>query len=154
MSIFWKIGNFLIRLILSSPLHAMMSKSTLLVHFTGRRSGKQYTTPVNYTQQGNLIRITIQRERVWWRNFKDRPETAITLRGQRHTGTAKVLENPEEAVDGLARYLHPAPNMAKYLNVKQKPDSSFDQADLLKAAERRVVIEITLQKTRNARSVI
>jgi deazaflavin-dependent oxidoreductase (nitroreductase family) len=145
MNIFWKTGNFMIRLILSSPLHAMMSKNTLLIHITGRKSGKQYTTPVNYTQQDNLIRLTTQRRRVWWRNFKDRPETAITLRGQRLSGTAKVFENLEEAADGIAKYLRPAPQMARYFDVKQNPDGSFDKTDLLKAAENRVVIEITLQ---------
>jgi deazaflavin-dependent oxidoreductase (nitroreductase family) len=145
MNTFMKIGNFFIRMILSSPLHGMMSKNTLLIHFTGRKSGKQYTTPVNYTQQDNLIRITSQRDRVWWRNLKGRPESEITLRGQRLTGTAKVLETREEAVNGLAGYLRPAPNLARFFNIKHNPDGSFDQADLLKVADRIVVIEITLQ---------
>lgn len=144
MKTFMKIGNFFIRLILTSPLHRLMSKNTLLVHFTGRKSGGKFTTPVNYTQEGNTIRLTSQRNRVWWRNLKTKPEISMTLRGQKARGKAVVLETPMDAAKGLAKYLRPAPQMAKYFDVKINPVGSFDQSDLFKAADGAVVIEITL----------
>ena len=38
------------RFILRSPLHGMVSKTITLISFTGRKSGKAYSTPVSYSQ--------------------------------------------------------------------------------------------------------
>lgn len=145
MKTFMKIGNYFIRYILSSPLHGLMSKNTLLIQFTGRKSGKKFTTPVNYTQEGSVVRVTSQRSRVWWRNLKSMPEVAVTIRGKKLTGNAVVLETPEQVAEGLIRFFQPAPLMAKYFKIKQNIDGSLDQADLQRTAEDSVVIEITLQ---------
>jgi deazaflavin-dependent oxidoreductase (nitroreductase family) len=144
MSTFMKIGNFFIRMVLSSPLHGMMSKNTLLVHFTGWKSGKQYTTPVNYTQEGAALRITSQRDRVWWRNLKHNPDITLTLRGKRAHGTAAVLEDPDTVAASLERFLRPIPHMARYYQIGVTEDGSFDPTDLQRAAQNTVVIEIIL----------
>jgi deazaflavin-dependent oxidoreductase (nitroreductase family) len=139
-----KIGNFFIRLILSSPLHKLISKNTLLIHFTGRKSGKQYSTPVNYTQEGSTIRITSQRERLWWRNLKQAPAVSLHLRGKLVGGTAAVLESPADVASGLERFLRPAPDLARYYQISMDESGSFDQADLVNAARSAVVIAIVL----------
>ena len=41
------------KFILRSPLHGMVSKYLTLITFTGRKSGKNYTTPVSYSQDDN-----------------------------------------------------------------------------------------------------
>ena len=46
--VFKWIMNPAIKLILRSPLHGLMSKRLLLITFTGRKSGKQFTTPLGY----------------------------------------------------------------------------------------------------------
>ena len=50
-----KIYNALMKSVLRSPLHGMVSKNFMLITFTGRRSGKVYTTPVNYVRDGDSI---------------------------------------------------------------------------------------------------
>src|SRR5262249_17743027 len=40
--------NPVIRALLRSPVHGLMSKSLMLITFTGRKSGRRYTTPVRY----------------------------------------------------------------------------------------------------------
>ena len=73
MSAFMKIGNTFIKLFLRSPLHRMMSKSTLLITFTGRKSGNKYTTPVNYSLEGkdgdNFVNLKIGAEQTLGSNF-------------------------------------------------------------------------------------
>jgi hypothetical protein len=44
--------------ILRSPLHRVLSKSTLLITLSGRKSGKLYTLPVNYVREGDILWIT------------------------------------------------------------------------------------------------
>jgi deazaflavin-dependent oxidoreductase (nitroreductase family) len=144
MSAFMKIGNFFIRLILSSPLHSTMSKNTLLIHFTGRKSGKLYTTPVNYTQEGGSIHITSQRDRVWWRNLIRNSSVSLTLCGELVNGNATIHESQEAVVAGLERFLRPAPQLARYYQIKVAEDGSLDRDDLVRSAQGKVVIEISL----------
>ena len=44
--------------LLRSPLHKLASKNTLLITFTGRKSGKKYTTPVNYASDKQYARYS------------------------------------------------------------------------------------------------
>jgi hypothetical protein len=52
-----KIINPLVTLILRSYLHGLMSDTVLLITYRGRKTGKDYNLPVQYTQAGNHIYI-------------------------------------------------------------------------------------------------
>ena len=59
------------RLVLGSRAHRMMSGQLMLLSFTGRRTGRSYTTPVSYVREGtNLL---VPGGGAWWKNL--RPET-------------------------------------------------------------------------------
>src|SRR6266571_4763906 len=48
--------NPIMRLVLGSRAHRMMSGQLMLLSFTGRRTGRSYTTPVSYVREGtNLL---------------------------------------------------------------------------------------------------
>ena len=48
--------NPFMRLVLGSRAHRMMSGRLLLLSFTGRRTGRSYTTPVSFVREGtNLL---------------------------------------------------------------------------------------------------
>ena len=63
------------KFMLRSPMHSLVSKSVLLISFTGRKSGKPYTTPVSYSQSGDQVIIFTHAE--WWKNL--RSDTPVTL---------------------------------------------------------------------------
>ena len=142
MNIFMKFWNGFNKAVLKSPLHFITSKNIMLVTFTGRKSGKSITTPVNYAQDGSIVRLTSQPERQWWRNLKATPEVVVHLRGKAMNGTAEVFEEGEAAAQELSAYLSAFPQYAKYFNIRVEDDNTFNQSDLLKAAEERVVIKI------------
>ena len=52
-----KLYNPIVAAILRSPLHAAMSNSTMLLTFSGRKSGRTYTTPVNYVRDGDELLV-------------------------------------------------------------------------------------------------
>jgi len=55
----YKIINPLMKLLLRSPLHTLVSGSLLLLTFTGTKTGNEYTTPVGYwVKDGRLIVTT------------------------------------------------------------------------------------------------
>ena len=47
-STFLKLSNPFMKAILRSPLHGMISGSTMIVTVTGRKSGKRISPPANY----------------------------------------------------------------------------------------------------------
>ena len=146
MSFFMEVWNRFNKAILPSPLHGITSKNTLLVTYQGSRSGKEYTVPVNYTQEGNTVRITSFPQRKWWRSLRTNPEVQLTIRGKVKMGSAQVYDDAENTAKELKAYLLPKKNMAKYFQVGVSPDGSLNQQDLHQAAKNRVVIKIELDE--------
>jgi len=86
------LANMIATTILRSPWHRMRSGRLLLLTFTGRKSGKEFTTPVRYVQEGEILRLIVVYP--WWRNLVGEATVRVLLRGHLLTGTAEVL--PEE----------------------------------------------------------
>jgi deazaflavin-dependent oxidoreductase (nitroreductase family) len=147
LGFFTDIWNQFNKVILNTPLHGITSKNTILITFRGRKSGLEYTTPVNYTQHGDTIRITSLAERSWWRNLIKNPDVIITLRGKQLKGTAEVFRARDKVTQELENYLKPVPRMARYFKVKIDPDGKFNEQDLFNAAENRVMIKIHLNSS-------
>lgn len=144
MGFFMKVGNFFNKAILTSPLHSIASSNTLLISFIGHKSGKAYTTPVNYAQHGDVVRITSSAVRNWWRNLKANPDVELQLRGKAVRGTAEVFEEPAAVAAELAAYLSSFPQSARYFGIRTDEDGTFNQDDLLKSSQGRVMIRVTL----------
>jgi len=144
MGFFTDIWSQFNKLILNSVFHGITSKNTILIQFRGRKSGLEYTTPVNYTQQGDTVRITSLPDRNWWKNLKHNPQVVITLRGKKISGISEVFEEQEAVARELGFFLEPAPKMARYFKVSLKPDGSFNEQDLFNAAKNQVIIKVQL----------
>lgn len=69
----------------------LLGKSFAQVSYTGRRSGRTFSTPVNYRRSGEgyVIGVAMPDKKQWWRNFLDEG-APVTLRidGVDHTGHA------------------------------------------------------------------
>ena len=88
------LANAIVTTILRSPWHRMRSERLLLLTFTGRKSGKEFTTPLRYVQEGETILVKIVVEYAWWKNLREQATVRVLLRGKMYTGVAEVL--PEE----------------------------------------------------------
>jgi hypothetical protein len=86
-------GNPVMRLLLRSPLHRLVSGALLLLHFRGRRTGRAYTVPVGYHRiDGQLGVLTNSGWRV---NLRGGAGIEVTYRGRRHPARATLVEDPE-----------------------------------------------------------
>ena len=47
--------NKIARVILNSPLHRVLSERLMLIRFLGRTSGRTYTTPIAYVNDGGQL---------------------------------------------------------------------------------------------------
>ena len=83
--------NPLVKWVLRSPLHPLMSKSVTLISFTGRKSGKPYSTPINYAMDGNTVTLITRRSRAWWKNLQGGAPVTVIVQGKEQSGTAEAV---------------------------------------------------------------
>lgn len=90
--------NPAVKSILRSPLHPLMSSSTMLLTFTGRKSGRQYSTPISYAREGNTITLITSRKHGWWRNLQSETLVTAHVRGEDLHGKARIVAANEAAL--------------------------------------------------------
>jgi len=61
-----------------------------VITYTGRRSGRTFSTPVAYKRDGNTVTIGVQMPdaKSWWRNFLDGGPITLRLDGADRAGHA------------------------------------------------------------------
>jgi hypothetical protein len=100
-ALFNKTGNRVVRPLLRSPLHPLISGRLALITVTGRRSGREHTFPVGYTRRGNMLEIHVgwpERKR-WWRNLRgEGAPVRVRIRGEDHVGHAVARGDEETGV--------------------------------------------------------
>ncbi|MGZ6617591.1 MAG: nitroreductase/quinone reductase family protein [Solirubrobacteraceae bacterium] len=87
-----RVVNPLVRGLLRSPAHGLLSGRLALLSVTGRRSGRTFTFPVGYRRDGDRVTISVaspERKR-WWRNLIEAAPVEIWLAGVRRTGTGRA----------------------------------------------------------------
>lgn len=133
-------------LLLRSPLHVLVSKSTLLITFTGRRSGKSYTTPVNYALDGDTLYIVSLRSRTWWKNLRGGSQAGIRLMGHNLEATGEVVEDYRNVAIQLMAYLQRVPHYARYFKVRLDKGGYPNPEDVARVAKDRVIIHLRLNQ--------
>jgi len=130
--------NKTMKFVLGSPLHGMVSQSTLLITFTGRKSGKTYTTPVSYSQLGNQVLVFTHAS--WWKNLGSAALVTLRLRGRELHGLAQPEASDKVAIAiGLAAHLRDVPFDARYYGVTFDENGN-PRPDEVEAAVKTVVM--------------
>lgn len=126
-------------------LQRRVGRGTALLTFTGRRTGRTYTTPVSYARAGDRVIIVGHVNRTWWRNLPDRPQVGLRLAGSDHVGTARVVTGDEsDAVDLLRAYLDRLRMTARAQGVSRDADGRLREDDLRRVLANSVVVEVDL----------
>jgi deazaflavin-dependent oxidoreductase (nitroreductase family) len=146
-----KIANPFVRLILRSRLHRWMSGAVLLITYRGRKSGREYTLPVQYVQEGNVIYIVpgAAEKKTWWRNLRGGAAVNFRLRGKQLQGHATLLEGETDAeaiAEAFLRYLKRFPLSAKIHSIRIKQDGSFDFQDIRNEAKSLVIVRVDIKE--------
>lgn len=100
---FMKVQNPFMKWLLRSPLHGVVSGMYLLITFTGRKSGRTYTTPVQYAQEGDTLHIITSEGYTWWKNLRGGADVQVHLRGRMYPARADTTTDPQTIADLLAK---------------------------------------------------
>jgi hypothetical protein len=110
--------NPVARLLLRSPLHGVLDPTVLLLHVTGRKTGRRYDIPIGCTALNDrIILVTIARWRV---NLRGGGDVEVTRHGVRRPMHALLDENPASvavAYDSVIEHLG-WPAAARQLGIK------------------------------------
>jgi deazaflavin-dependent oxidoreductase (nitroreductase family) len=137
--------NPVVKAVLRSPLHRLMSRNTMLLEFVGRKSGKVYCTPVSYYEKDNKVNCTTGKDNLWWRNLVNADSVEVTLRGRRRKGKSIVLPSGSKEVEvGIHDLLVASPRDASFAGVGFDADGQPNAADVKAASQKIVLISIDL----------
>ena len=103
--VFERVLNPLMKRLLRSRFHGVVSDAILLLTFTGRKSGTEYTTPVAYERRGETLYVTSQTDRVWWKNLRGGAQVTVRVSGKRRRGYAEVIEDPDDVAAYVSEYI-------------------------------------------------
>lgn len=135
--------NHTMKLVLSSPIHGIVSKSLLLFTFTGRKSGKSYTTPVSYSQYDDQVHVFTHAG--WWKNLRGDTPITLRIRGRDLQGLPEtVVEDKAVIAAALAAHLRNARFDARYYGVTLDEAGNPNSEEVEKAVQSVVMIRIQL----------
>jgi F420H(2)-dependent quinone reductase len=143
---FWLVRTILnpiAKVILRSPLHGVMSRRLMLITFAGRRSGKHYTTPISYVQEGHTLLLGVGGP--WWKNLRGGVLVQVRLRGKTYAGRASAWTDEASMSRVYRTILVHNPTQARFMGITATSDGQPASHDIQQARERgAAVVEIHL----------
>jgi deazaflavin-dependent oxidoreductase (nitroreductase family) len=136
-------GNAFMSWVLRSPFHGMLSNGMMLITVTGRKTGKSYTTPVGYYEEGGYLWVITSRERTWWKNLMGGAKVGLLLKCRPVQGEADTEVDGKSVEARMVEYLRHIPQAAKPMRIRmenKKPNAE----DVARTAKDRLFVRIKL----------
>lgn len=101
-----RIANPVLRWLLRSPAHGLLSRRLLLLEVRGMRSGRWFTFPVQYGRDGDAFVVVpgYAAKKRWWRNLRVPSPVGYWHLGERGEGTGVVVTEADLKARSLAAY--------------------------------------------------
>ena len=127
-----RLGNPVVRAVLRSPAHRLLSGGLVVLEYEGHRTHRRRAIPVTFAEDGaRVVAVALRPGRKqWWRTFRRPSPATLLLRGERRAVEGHVLEGPERR-DALHAYLARFPRARRALALGEAPaDRELDAADV------------------------
>jgi hypothetical protein len=135
--------NRLMSGVLRSPLHGIASRSVMLITFTGRKSGKTYTTPISYLREGDMV--TAFSHARWTKNLAGGAPVTLHIKNKEYHGQGDLVADNKEAVASeLQRFLNIVRSDARFYQVKFDEDGTPNWEDVQRAAQNSTLLKIQI----------
>jgi hypothetical protein len=131
---FFGAANHLVRPLLRSPLHPLVSRRLMLLTYEGAKSGRTYAIPVGYCrcEPGEVWAFSARTG--WASNFRQPCTVRLLLRGQEVRAQAAVVEEPEQVaqmVEELVRHEGPGAVRDPFLGLPRDRHPTHEEALLV-----------------------
>ena len=133
-------GNDFVTFFLRTPLRVFLG-NTMLITVTGCETGRQYSTPVGFYRDGDILWVISNRNRTWWRNVKHGARVTLLLNGKTVNAYAEAEMNEQAVEKRLLEYIHHTPMTAKSFGI-QMENKIPNGADIARVAKDRLFIRV------------
>ena len=142
----YKIANPFVKALLRSPLHGIASKNVALLHFRGRKSGREFVTPLSYVRENGTVCLLSAHSTRWWMNLREEgTPVSIEIARKTATGKARLWDGDSEALrERVRRYLTALPRDAKVYGIKLDETNRPVEESLAEVAPELVFVEVQL----------
>ena len=126
----FKIMNPVMKGLLRSPLHRLLDGTLVLLTYTGRKTGRQYTIPIGYFawEEGELMSFS---SACWWTNLRSKLPVTLLLRGRRVRAVPTVIEERDAVINTLEEFIKRlGPRVARRLPIGLPRDREPTRDDL------------------------
>lgn len=130
-------SNPFMKLVLGGRAHRIMSSRLMLLSFTGRRTGRSYTTPVSYVRDG--ADLLVPGGGAWWKNLTN-GTAVVRLQGISRVVTPEVIREPGAMSEVLGRMLALNPAIAVFTGIRRGPDGRPTPSSLDRERRRGFVV--------------
>ena len=133
-------GNDFVKFFLRTPLRVFLG-NTMLVTVMGRKTGTEYTLPVGYYRDNDVLWVLSSRDRTWWRNVQGGANIKLLLNGKDMSAFADVVLDENAVEQLLVDHVLRNPVSARSLDVRmQKNVPNGD--DVTRLAKKRLFVKI------------
>jgi len=143
-------GNDFMSWVLRSPFHGLLSNGMMLITVKGRKTGKSYTTPVGYYEEGGTLWVLTGRERTWWRNLQGGADVGLLLKRKQVIGMAETEMEPKAVEMRMFDYVKHVPQAARPMRIRVE-DGKANPQDIARTAKDRLFVRIELKKKSDIR---
>jgi deazaflavin-dependent oxidoreductase (nitroreductase family) len=105
--------NVPMRFVLGLPFKTPLSSRLMLLHHTGRKTGRAYRQPVSYVPDGDTL-LTPGGGR-WKLNLRDGEPVRVRLRGRDVTARPEFVRDPDEVDRLLHHMMAHSPRLASFV---------------------------------------
>ena len=139
----YRVINPVVKKILRSPLHGVLSQNTLLLEFTGRKSGRKLSTPVSYHSSDGIAHCFTRKSFVWWKNLNSGEAVYVTIKGERHLVNPEIeAENSEIKGQALRHFLRAVPRDAPHSGVSLDTNGDPNVDDIQRVVSDMVYVRL------------
>ena len=136
-------GNDFMSWVLRSPFHSMLSNGMMLITVTGRKTGKTYTTPVEFYKEDGYLWVMTSRDRTWWRNLQGGASVDLLLKRKPVNGFAETELDGSTVRSHMFEYIQHIPQAAKPMGIRME-NKNPNPEDIVRTAKDRLFVKIKL----------
>ncbi|MFD7407371.1 nitroreductase/quinone reductase family protein [Streptomyces sp. NPDC059866] len=132
---FFRAANKVVRPLLASRFHRPLSGRLMLLTYNGRRTGREYTVPIGYSDWDPGTVLAMSSQLSWIPSMRGDPTVTLRIRGRDHQAVPTVIEDEQGITDTLREFARRnGPKAAKGLMLGFPGDRQPTEEELHTAA--------------------
>jgi hypothetical protein len=117
--------NVPMRAILSLPFPTPLSRNLMLLHYTGRKTGKAYRQPISYARESAEVLLTPGGGK-WTLSLGDGKPVRLRLRGHEVAARPELITDAGEVDRLFGVIARENPRAARFVPIPRDADGHFD----------------------------